>query len=120
MTRVAIALCAVLAMSACGGSRYANGNAGGFRPAPILFASGPIQRACQKSGRKEASLERCGCIQAIADQSMSGSEQRRGARLFEDPHEAQVIRQSDNSRNEKFWLVWKAFGQNAAAACDNT
>ncbi len=121
MIRFLVALVALGGLAACGGgSRYSSTNAGSYRPAPVLFASGPIQKACVADGRKAASHARCGCIQAVADQSLSGSEQRRGAKLFKDPHEVQVIRQSDNATNEKFWLAWKAFGQNAAAACDNT
>jgi hypothetical protein len=56
----------------------------------------------------------------VADQSLSVSDQKRGARFFQDPHLAQETRQSDRSSDEQFWLAWKAFGQNAAAACSST
>lgn len=129
MIRIGVALVAVLGLSACGGgSRYSSSNAAGYggaygySPAAVVvpFASGPIQKACQSGGRKAASRTRCGCVQAIADQSLSAADQRRGAKMFNDPHQLQVIRQSDNASNERFWRAWKEFGQNAAAACEGS
>ncbi len=121
MIRIVIASVALVSLAACGGSRNSGGTYNrGYNPQPILFATGPIQKACLASDRKAATKARCGCVQAVADQSLSSSEQRRGAQIFRDPHQAQEIRQSDNSGNERFWLTWKAFGENAAAACSNT
>jgi hypothetical protein len=127
MMRIGVALVAVLGLAACGGgSRYssskATGYGGGYSPAPVVvpFASGPIQKACLADGRKEASRTRCGCVQAVADQSLSAADQRRGAKMFRDPHQLQEIRQSDNANNERFWKAWKEFGQNAAAICAQT
>lgn len=126
MTRIGVALVAVVGLAACGGSRYSSSNAtsygGGYvtAPAVVPFASGPIQKACQADGRRGASRIRCGCVQAVADQSLSSSDQRRGAKMFRDPHQLQEIRQSDNANNERFWIVWKEFGQNAAAICAQT
>jgi len=108
-------------LAGCGGSRYSSDAAvGRFASAPVLFASGPIQKACLAAGRREASTTRCGCVQAVADQSLSWSEQRQGAKLFSDPHRLQEMRQSDNSGDNAFWSTWKAFGQNAAAVCSRT
>lgn len=128
MVRIGMALVAVLGLAACGGgSAYSSNNATGYggRYTPVAvavvpFASGPIQKACQADGRKAASRTRCGCVQAVADQSLSPTDQRRGAKLFRDPHQLQEIRQSDNAANERFWKVWKEFGQNAAAVCEGT
>tara|TARA_R110002049_G_scaffold307712_2_gene509100 strand:- start:71722 stop:72096 length:375 start_codon:yes stop_codon:yes gene_type:complete len=124
MLRYVVSFLALSALTACGGgSRYASSNAYGgarYTPAPVLFASGPIQKACLSGGRKAASHTRCGCVQAIADQSLSASDQRRAAKMFGDPHQFQEVRQSSNADNERFWLAWKAFGQNAAAACAST
>ena len=117
MLRITIALIAILGLTACGGSRYSSGKSRGYNAPPVLYATGPIQQACRKANRKAASRARCGCIQAVADQSLSGAQQRRGAKMFSDPHQLQVIRQSDNSSNEKFWKAWKAFGQRAAEIC---
>lgn len=127
MIRVTVALVALLGVAACGGgSRYSSDNAsggfGGLRTAPagLPFASGPIQRACMADGRRAASRARCGCVQAVADQSLSASDQRRGAGYFNDPHALQQVRQSDNASNERFWKTWKAYGQEAAAICANS
>lgn len=122
--RFLVAGVALVGLAACGGgSRYSSSNAAGgygYSPQPVMFATGPIQKACLAGNRKAASTARCGCVQAVADQSLDAGDQRRGAKLFKDPHDAQEIRQSDNASNERFWLAWKAFGQNAAAACSST
>jgi hypothetical protein len=116
MLRMSVALVAVLTLSACGGgSRYSNSGA----PA-VKFASGPIQQACQRQGRKAASRARCGCVQAVANQELSPADQRRGAKYFKNPARLQEVRQSDNQSNERFWRAWKTFGQTAAAVCSGT
>jgi hypothetical protein len=123
MVRIFIASMSVVSLAACGGggTQYSSGNAGrNYSPQPVLFAVGPIHRACLSADRKSATPARCGCVQAVADQSLDSGDQRRGAKLFKDPHQSQEIRQSDNPSNERFWLAWKAFGQNAAAACGST
>ena len=122
MIRFIIASIALVSLTACGGgSRYSSDNVNrGYSPRPVMFATGPIQKACLASDRKAASSARCGCVQAVADQSLDSGDQRRGAKIFRDPHQAQEMRQSDNSSHERFWLAWKAFGQNAEAACSNT
>ena len=136
MFKTSVALLTILTLSACGGSRYASSNARSApAPAPVQtvdpetgevvftapvalpFATGPIYRACQAEGRKAASNARCGCVQAVADQSLSGADQARGAKYFANPGRLQEVRQSDNAGNERFWLAWKAFGQDAAAQC---
>ncbi|MGJ5619723.1 hypothetical protein [Sulfitobacter sp. MF3-043] len=121
MIRMIVASVALVSLAACGGgSRYSSGNANrGYYAQPVLFATGPIHRACVSANRKAATPARCGCVQAVADQSLDAGDQRRGVQLFKDPHKAQEIRQSKNASNERFWLAWKEFGQNAAAACGN-
>lgn len=116
MVRMCLVLVALAGLSACGGTRYADR---GAAPA-VLFASGPIQKACLADGRKAASRARCGCVQAVADRELSSSDQRRGARYFKDPHRLQEIRQSDNAGNERFWKAWKAYGQQAERLCRGT
>lgn len=119
--RTVVSLMALAVLAGCGGTRYSSDAAvGRFASAPVLFASGPIQKACLADGRREASHARCGCVQAVADQTLSWSEQRQGAKLFRDPHRLQEMRQSDNRGENAFWSTWKAFGQSAAAACSNT
>jgi hypothetical protein len=131
MVRIIGALSILTLVAACGGgTRYSSSNANsqrysntsnasysqGARP-KVLFASGPIATACRAAGRKQASRARCGCVQAVANRSLTSSEQRRGAAFFSDPHKAQVTRQSDNPANEKFWKKWKAYGVQASKQC---
>jgi hypothetical protein len=68
-------------------------------------------------GRKAASSSRCGCVQAVADRELSSAEQRRGVKVFKDPHKLQQWRQSDRAGDNAFWSVWKSFGQTAAKVC---
>lgn len=122
MVRIIGALSILTLVAACGGTRYSSSNATSTRYAPatssqVLFASGPIANACRVAGRKQASRARCGCVQAVADRSLTSAEQRRGAAFFNDPHQAQVTRQSDNPANERFWKKWKSYSGDAARLC---
>ncbi len=80
-------------------------------------SAGTIERACVKSDRKAANRTLCGCIQQVADATLSGSDQRLAAKFFKDPHMAQVIRQSDDTNHEVFWKRYKAFGATAKTYC---
>ena len=142
MIRISVAVISVLMLAACGGgSRYSSANAsngassyvytpvptgaaptveGAAEVVPLPFATGPIFAACQADNRKAASRARCGCVQAVADQSLSLPDQKRGAKYFKDPHALQEVRQSDNAGNERFWKAWKAYGQEAAAICSSS
>lgn len=116
--KLAVAACAALTLAACSGSGTRYSSASAVRgPASVQFASGPIYSACLKSDRKQASRARCGCVQAVADQSLVFSDQRRGAGFFSDPHQAQVVRQSDRSSDELFWKRWKEYSDTAAQMC---
>ncbi len=118
MIRLSVALGALLALAACGGgNRLATSNQ--FNNPVVQFATGPIQKACQAQGRKQASRARCGCVQAVADRELSASDQRRGARYFRDPHKLQQVRQNQdgNASNRRFWAAWKSYGQKAARVC---
>ncbi|WP_322866669.1 hypothetical protein U5922_011035 [Aquicoccus sp. G2-2] len=111
-----------LSLSACGGGGYHKagrdvGYTPSAAPATIRLASGPISKACLASDRKARSLTRCGCIQAVANDTLSHSSQRRAASFYSDPHLAQSIRQSDNSSNERFWQSYKDYAEAAAAVC---
>lgn len=118
MFKTSVALAAVLMLAACGGSSRTSNSAA---PA-VLFATGPIQQACQADGRRAASRARCGCIQAVADRELSASDQRRGARYFRNPAQLQNVRQNqdNNASNRRFWAAWKAYGQTAARLCSGT
>lgn len=81
--------------------------------------SAPIESACMKSGRQSANRLLCGCIQDVADITLSRSDQRAAAKFFRDPHRAQEIRQSDRSSHEAFWKRYRNFGETAEAFCSN-
>ncbi|PIE13180.1 MAG: hypothetical protein CSA70_06275 [Rhodobacterales bacterium] len=84
---------------------------------PRASASGPISRACLASDRKARSPALCGCIQHVANQSLSASDQRLAATFYGDPHKAQEIRQSDRVSHEVFWKKYKSYSQQAAQTC---
>ena len=79
--------------------------------------SGEIGRACMMSGRDSASAQLCSCIQGVANQSLSGTDQRRVARFFTDPEEAEEMRASDSTGSEAFWDRYRAFSDRAEAIC---
>jgi len=79
--------------------------------------AGPIESACLRSDRDAASRQLCGCIQNVADATLTGSDQRLAASFFKDPHRAQEIRQSDSRSHAAFWERYKAFGETAEAYC---
>lgn len=84
--------------------------------APAALA-GPIEQACLRSGREAASRALCGCIQQVADRTLTKSDQRQAAKFFSDPHLAQEVRQSDRSAHEAFWVRYKNFGETAETLC---
>ena len=77
----------------------------------------PVERACIGSNRNAANASLCACIGSAARQTLNFGEQRRAARLFDDPDEAEELRMSDNSRDEMFWDRYQAFGQAAENMC---
>ena len=82
-----------------------------------MASAGAIDSACMKAGRT-GDRALCGCIQKVADMTLSGSDQRRAAAFFKEPDEAQKVRQSDRSSDESFWLRYKDFAQAAEALCN--
>jgi hypothetical protein len=82
-----------------------------------IAAAGPIERACLGSDRKAANRATCGCIQQVADTTLRGSDQRRAAKFFTDPDQAQETRVSKSDRDNEFWARYKAFGAQAEAYC---
>lgn len=116
MLRLFTMICALSALAACGGARGYNPS-GGYGGGAVLFATGPLNSACLAAGRKQASRARCGCIQAVADRELSAADQRRGVRVFKDPHGLQEARQSDRASDNEFWAAWKAYGNTAQTLC---
>ena len=80
MTRVIVCFAALLILFSCGSSNSSR-SSGSVK----LFAKGPIYSACKSAGRKKATKQRCGCVQAIANKSLTANDQRRGASFFKNP-----------------------------------
>ena len=78
-----------------------------------------IERACLKSSRNGAGRELCGCIQDVADLTLTARDQKLAARFFADPQKAQDIRQSDRRAHEMFWERYKEFGEAAKEFCSS-
>ena len=115
MKPISFLIVAALILSACSSNR--NTVTRVAAPSASFFATGPIYSACRAVGRDAASRSRCGCVQAVANRELDASDQRRGAGFFSAPHQAQVVRQSDRSIDERFWLRWKDYSETAARIC---
>ncbi|WP_306113769.1 MULTISPECIES: hypothetical protein [unclassified Roseovarius] len=106
---------AVLAGCGGGNSNSTPGRAVSTAPTPV--ASGPISNACLASDRTARSRKLCDCIQAVANQTLTGSEQRRAASFYSNPQQAQNIRQSDRAADEQFWKAYRAYGERSERVC---
>ena len=84
-----------------------------------LAMAGPIDSACVRSDRARGNAPLCGCIQQVANQTLSRSDQRRAARLFRNADEAQEIRMSKSDADNAFWARYKNFAATAEAYCSN-
>ena len=76
-----------------------------------------IESACLKSDRPGVSRMLCGCIQDVADLTLTRSDQRKAATFFADPHRAQEVRQSISRSDQNFWDRYKRFGSSAKTYC---
>tara|TARA_R110002074_G_scaffold36091_11_gene98391 strand:+ start:867 stop:1172 length:306 start_codon:yes stop_codon:yes gene_type:complete len=84
---------------------------------PAVATAGPIENACNRSDRSQSTRSLCRCIDAVARTTLTRSEQRRAARFFNDPDEAQRVRVSSRRRDAEFWENYSAFGAEAERAC---
>lgn len=84
--------------------------------APLAVA-GPIDSACMRSDRGAGNRQTCGCIQQVADQTLSRADQRRAARFFRDADAAQEVRMSKSDADNAFWGRYKNFASAAEAYC---
>lgn len=84
---------------------------------PETAGAGVIDTACRQSDRAAASPQLCSCIQKVANKSLNLAERRKVADWFADPHQAQVVRQSDEPSDEILWERYKAFGERARRTC---
>ncbi len=102
MRRVLAGLVVCLVASCGGGTRGVNGE---------------VAKACMAGGRDAANRSLCSCVQQVANQSLSGADQRRTAAFFDDPDTAQQTRQSDRASDEAFWTRYRTFADRAEANC---
>ena len=107
----------VIVLAGCGGSNRFEKSGRGPSPVYVPNASGPLKNACLASDRKARSSQLCGCIQAVADQSLSNGDQRRAAKFYNDPQAAQDTRQSSSAGDERFWKAYSDYGNRAARIC---
>ena len=80
-------------------------------------SAGAIESACMASNRGAANRALCGCIQSVANKTLTRSDQKTAARFFADPQRAQDMRRSSSRSNEAFWDRYKNFGATAQAYC---
>ena len=76
-----------------------------------------IERACLSADRPGANRVLCGCIQDVANLTLTPSEQHKAAKFFDNPHRAQEVRQSISRSDQKFWTRYKLFGSSAKTYC---
>ncbi|MDN5568146.1 MAG: hypothetical protein L0G27_05275 [Paracoccus sp. (in: a-proteobacteria)] len=82
-----------------------------------LAMAGPIDNACVRSDRARGNAPLCGCIQQVANQTLSRSDQRRAASFFRDPHRAQEVRTSKSDADNSFWRRYRSFAGQAERLC---
>ena len=82
-----------------------------------LAMAGPIDSACVRSDRARGNAPLCGCIQQVANQTLSRSDQRQAAQFFREPHRAQEVRTSKSDADNAFWARYKNFAATAEAYC---
>lgn len=108
---------ALTLLAACGGSGRPESGSRGVTRAVLPYATGPIGDACLASDRKARSRALCGCIQAVANDTLNGAQQRRAVTFYRDPQRAQDIRQSDRPGDERFWAAYAAYAARAEEVC---
>jgi len=76
-----------------------------------------IERACLRSDRAAKSHQLCGCIQQAANLTLSPSDQKLAAEFYNDPQQAQDLRQSSRRSHERFWNRYKEYAETARTFC---
>lgn len=80
-------------------------------------SAGPIERACLSSSRAAGNQALCGCVQKVADITLSGADQRLAAQFFTNPDKAEQVRMQSSASANAFWQRYTVFGQQAELAC---
>ena len=71
------------------------------------------------SDRRASNYSLCGCIQQVADRTLTGSDQRLAAKIMRKPQMAQDIKMSKTRTNNVFWERYKVFGAAASQNCSS-
>lgn len=100
-------------LAGCGGGRSDRYDGG----AVTRFSTGPVSKACLASDRKARNARLCGCIQTVANQSLSGSDQRKAAAFFKDPQRAHDTKMSKTASDDAFWERYEAFATRSEQSC---
>jgi hypothetical protein len=87
---------------------------------PNVASAGPIETACNRSFRQAANPPLCSCIQQVANMTLRSSDQRRAAKLLNDPDKAHKTWMSKRSGDDAFWDRYTAFGDQAQALCSSS
>ena len=84
---------------------------------PTSAVASPIESACLRSDRPQATRALCRCIGSVAQSTLTRAEQRRAATFFRNPQLAQDVRMSRSDRDNAFWARYRAFGTAAEQRC---
>src|SRR6056297_1466207 len=112
MKLLAAVLVTALVAGCGGGNRFDRSDSGVMR-----FSSGPISRACLSSDRRARNARLCGCIQTVANRSLSGADQRKASRFFRDPQRAMDVKMSKTAADDAFWDRYRAFASRSEGLC---
>jgi hypothetical protein len=91
--------------------------AAGFAAFGAVAHAGVVERACLASDKGAGNRALCGCIQHVANLTLTRSDQRMAAKFFSDPDKAEQMRMSSSDSSNAFWEKYKNFGATAAAYC---
>lgn len=84
---------------------------------PNLGIAGPIEAACNRSSRQASSPPVCNCIQQVANMTLRSADQRRAAKLLNNPEQAHKTWMSKRNGDDIFWERYKTFGEQATVYC---
>jgi hypothetical protein len=80
-------------------------------------SAGPVERACVASVRAKGNSSLCGCVQKVADVTLSGADQVMVAQFFLNPDKAEEVRMKSTVSANAFWDRYTVFGEQAQMAC---
>ncbi|WP_299784751.1 hypothetical protein [uncultured Marivita sp.] len=111
--RFLAALLMTALVAGCGGNRIDRSDG----VVVTRLSTGPISRACLSSDRQARNSQLCGCIQTVANQSLSGADQRKASRFFKDPQRAHDVWMSQTPSDDAFWERYKVFAARSEQFC---